>query len=265
VHTHVAAPHEPRFLTVRIVRSVPCVHIGLVPSNDRDEMTLPIESYALIGDCETAALVGLDGSIDWLCWPRFDSQACLAALLGDEQNGRWRLAPTTECTARRRYRDDTLVLETSFECAQGAMTVIDFMPVRDGSSDLVRVVVGRSGELNVRSDLTLRFDYGSVVPWVDRSSDDTLRAVAGPHKVVFRSSMPHHGEALSTASSGSRQGRRRASRSATARRIFPIRPPSIRNERWRSPSIFGRSGPHAARTTETGETPSHGRSSRSRR
>jgi GH15 family glucan-1,4-alpha-glucosidase len=160
----------------------------------------PIESYALIGDCETAALVGRDGSIDWLCWPRFDSQACLSALLGNEQNGRWRLAPTTECEVRRRYRQDTLVLETTFECPQGAVSVIDFMPVRDGTSDLVRIVVGLRGEVNIRSDLSLRFDYGNVVPWVARAADDTLRAVAGPHKVLFRSSTPHHGESLATIS-----------------------------------------------------------------
>lgn len=163
-------------------------------------MTLPIESYALIGDCETAALVGRDGSIDWLCWPRFDSQACLAALLGDEQNGSWRLAPTIEYEVERHYRRDTLVLETTFECEQGAVTVIDFMPVRDGASDLVRIVIGRRGEVPLRSSLTLRFDYGSVVPWVARAADDTLRAVAGPHKVLLRSSVPHHGEALTTVS-----------------------------------------------------------------
>ncbi len=163
-------------------------------------MTLPTESYALIGDCETAALVGLDGSIGWLCWPRFDSQACLAALLGDERNGCWRLAPTTEYKVSRRYRQDSLILETTFECEQGAVTVIDFMPVRDGASDLVRMVVGRKGGVTLRSALTLRFDYGNVVPWVDRAADDTLRAVAGPHKVLLRSSVPHHGEALSTVS-----------------------------------------------------------------
>jgi GH15 family glucan-1,4-alpha-glucosidase len=163
-------------------------------------MTLPIESYALIGDCETGALVGLDGSINWLCWPRFDSQACFAALLGDERNGRWRLAPTTDYQAQRRYRDDTLVLETSFDCAEGAVTVTDFMPMRDGASDLVRIAIGRRGEVSLRSDLALRFDYGNVVPWVERTADDTLRAIAGPHKVLFRSSMPHHGEALTTVS-----------------------------------------------------------------
>jgi GH15 family glucan-1,4-alpha-glucosidase len=163
-------------------------------------MPLPIESYALIGDCETAALVGLDGSIDWLCWPRFDSQACLAALLGSEQNGRWRLAPTAEYKVERRYRPDSLVLETSFDCAEGSVTVTDFMPVRNGASDLVRIVTGRSGEVSLRSDLTLRFDYGNVVPWVERTPDEGIRAVAGPHKVLFHSSMPHHGEALSTVS-----------------------------------------------------------------
>jgi GH15 family glucan-1,4-alpha-glucosidase len=163
-------------------------------------MSLPIEAYALIGDCETSALVGRDGSIDWLCWPRFDSQACLAALLGDEQNGSWRLAPTTEYEVKRCYRRDTLILETTFECAQGAVTVIDFMPVRDGASDLMRIVIGQRGEVTLRSSLTLRFDYGSVVPWVERAADDTLRAVAGPHKVLLRSSVPHHGEALSTVS-----------------------------------------------------------------
>jgi GH15 family glucan-1,4-alpha-glucosidase len=163
-------------------------------------MPLPIESYALIGDCETAALVGLDGSIDWLCWPRFDSQACLAALLGGPDNGRWRLAPTSEHRVTRRYRGDSLVLETTFECADGAVSVIDFMPVRDGASDLMRIVIGRAGKVSMRSDLALRFDYGHVVPWVDRAGDDTLRAVAGPHKVLFRSSTPHHGEALTTVS-----------------------------------------------------------------
>src|SRR3954453_11066964 len=99
------------------------------------DMARRIEDYALIGDCETAALVGRDGSIDWLCWPRFDSQACLAALLGDEQNGRWRLAPTTPYKVSRRYRRDSLVLETSFECDVGSATVVDFMPTRDGASD----------------------------------------------------------------------------------------------------------------------------------
>jgi GH15 family glucan-1,4-alpha-glucosidase len=163
-------------------------------------MTLPIESYALIGDCETAALVGRDGSIDWLCWPRFDSEACFAALLGGPQNGRWQLAPVAEAKVERRYRENSLVLETTFECVEGTVTVVDFMPIRDGASDLIRIAIGRSGEVSLRSDLTLRFDYGSVVPWVERAEDGTLRAVAGPHKAVYRSSVPHHGEELTTVS-----------------------------------------------------------------
>src|SRR5688572_24916658 len=163
-------------------------------------MSQRIEDYALIGDCETAALVGRDGSIDWLCWPRFDSDACMAALLGGPEHGRWKLAPTQEAKVRRRYRGDSLVLETTFECSQGVVTVLDFMPVRDGASDLVRIVTGESGEASLRSELVLRFDYGSVVPWVESPGDGTLHAVAGPHKVLCRSSVPRRGEGLTTVS-----------------------------------------------------------------
>lgn len=163
-------------------------------------MPLRIEDYALIGDCETAALIGIDGSIDWLCWPRFDSAACFAALLGEPANGRWRLAPTAPAQVKRRYRADTLILETEFETAEGAATVVDFMPMRDGTSDLVRLVIGRRGRVAFHSELALRFDYGRLVPWVTRSEDGSLRAVAGPHKVVLRSSVEHHGEDHRTAS-----------------------------------------------------------------
>jgi GH15 family glucan-1,4-alpha-glucosidase len=163
-------------------------------------MPHPIESYALLGDCETAALVARDGSIDWLCWPRFDSDACLAALLGGPEHGRWSLSPIEPSTASRRYRDHTLVLETTFECEAGAVTVVDFMPVRDGRSDLVRLVTCQRGKVTLRSTLALRFDYGSVVPWVERAEDGALRATAGPHKVILRSTEPHHGEGLVTAS-----------------------------------------------------------------
>src|SRR6478609_8478548 len=128
-------------------------------------MALRIEDYALIGDCRTAALVGRDGSIDWLCWPRFDSDACFAALLGTPDNGRWKIAPAGEVkSSRRRYVGDTLVLETEFETAAGVVAVIDFMPVRDAVPDLVRIVEGRRGEVPVRSELVIRFDYGSTVP-----------------------------------------------------------------------------------------------------
>ena len=126
-------------------------------------MALRIEDYALIGDCETAALVGRDGSIDWLCWPRFDSGACFAALLGRPEHGRWlhraREPPTRGST--RRYRPGTLILETEFETATGAVALIDFMPPRDRLSDLVRLVVGRRGRVAMRTELVLRFDYGS--------------------------------------------------------------------------------------------------------
>jgi GH15 family glucan-1,4-alpha-glucosidase len=158
-----------------------------------------IEDYALIGDCETVALVGRDGSIDWLCWPRFDSDACFAALLGTPEHGRWLLAPAAPSRGRRRYRDDTLILETEFETDTGAVVVIDFMPIRGEVSDLVRIVVGRRGRVPMRMELTLRFDYGRSVPWVSRLPDgDGLRAISGPHMVVLRTPVAHRGEGSST-------------------------------------------------------------------
>jgi GH15 family glucan-1,4-alpha-glucosidase len=161
-------------------------------------MTSLIEDYALIGDCETAALVGRNGSIDWLCWPRFDSGACFAALLGSEEHGHWLLAPSGRVTrTERRYRQDTLVLETDFETAEGLITVVDFMPVRDGVPNVIRLVLGRKGRVPMKLELVLRFDYGQVVPWVTRRPDG-IRAVAGPNKVVLQSSVPLHGEDLKT-------------------------------------------------------------------
>jgi GH15 family glucan-1,4-alpha-glucosidase len=134
-------------------------------------MALRIEDYAIIGDCKTAALAGRDGSIDWLCWPRFDSAACFAALLGTPEHGRWLLAPADpNARAARRYRDGTLILETGFETADGAVTVIDFMPVLSGElSHLVRILIGRRGRLAMRCELVLRFDYGAMVPWTGNS------------------------------------------------------------------------------------------------
>ena len=151
-------------------------------------MASRIEDYALIGDCESAALVARDGSIDWLCWPRFDSGACFAALLGGPEHGRWQIAPA-DASARttRRYREDTLILETDHETADGAVTVLDFMPLRGKASDIVRMVIGRRGQVAMRVELILRFDYGSLVPWVTKIDDGTLRAVAGPDMVVLRS------------------------------------------------------------------------------
>lgn len=165
-------------------------------------MALRIEDYALLGDCETAALVGRDGSIDWLCWPRFDSGACFAALLGGPEHGRWQIAPRNSgARVRRKYRRDTLILETDFETAGGAVTLIDFMPVEDSPvSNLVRIVVGRRGSVAMSSELVLRFDYGAVVPWVTRRSDGELRAIAGPDMVTLRCDAPLRGEDFRTRS-----------------------------------------------------------------
>lgn len=158
-------------------------------------MAARIEDYALIGDCETAALVCRDGSIDWLCWPRFDSGACFASLLGTPENGRWRLA-ASDGAARvsRAYRPRTLILETFYETATGTAKVIDFMPPRGKASDIVRIVVGQSGEVAFHMDLVLRFDYGTIVPWVSRLDDGRLRAIAGPDMVVLDTPAPVHGE-----------------------------------------------------------------------
>lgn len=160
-----------------------------------------IEDYALIGDCETAALVGRDGSIDWLCWPRFDSAACFASLLGTEENGFWRVAPSDPgARATRRYRPGTLVLETRYETREGAVLVVDFMPPRAANSDIVRLVIGERGSVAMRSEFALRFDYGRIIPWVTRVDDGVLRAIAGPDLVVMRTSVEMHGETLKTGS-----------------------------------------------------------------
>jgi GH15 family glucan-1,4-alpha-glucosidase len=163
---------------------------------------LKIEDYALIGDCHSAALVGRNGSIDWLCWPRFDSAACFAALLGDRRHGHWRISPSPEgplpCKSRA-YRPGTLVLETEFETAEGAVTVVDFMPVQDRQCDLVRQVIGRRGRVAIDMELVLRFDYGASVPWVSRLPDGKgLRAIAGPDMAVLRTEVPLQGRDLRT-------------------------------------------------------------------
>ncbi|HEX7970101.1 MAG TPA: glycoside hydrolase family 15 protein [Stellaceae bacterium] len=162
-------------------------------------MPARIEDYALIGDCETAALVARDGSIDWLCWPRFDGGACLAALLGTPEHGRWLIAPADRLARiTRRYRDHTLILETDFETPDGAVTLIDFMPPRGKASDVVRIVVGRRGRLAMRTEFILRFDYGALVPWVTRMDETTLRAIAGPDMAVLRTPVPVRGVDMKT-------------------------------------------------------------------
>jgi len=160
-----------------------------------------IEDYALVGDCQTAALIARDGSIDWLCWPRFDSEACFAALLGTREHGRWLIAPVARSQrVSRRYRDGTLILETDFETTGGAVRLIDFMPVRNASSDLVRIVFGLRGRVRMHMELVLRFNYGASVPWVSRLPDGSLRAIAGPAMTVLRTPAPLRGEGLTTTS-----------------------------------------------------------------
>ena len=161
-------------------------------------MSAAIESYGLIGDCQTAALVGRDGSIDWLCWPRFDSDACFAALIGKPSNG-WLIALSDGAIeVSRCYPRDTLVLETTFRTATGKVTVIDFMQPRGRSSDLIRLVRGDRGEVLMCMELVLRFGYGCIVPWVTRLPDRTLRAVAGPDMVLLTTPVDVHGENFKT-------------------------------------------------------------------
>jgi GH15 family glucan-1,4-alpha-glucosidase len=162
-------------------------------------MALPIENYALIGDSKTAALIGRDGSVDWLCWPRFDSSACFAALLGTPDNGRWLLAPTDPSSrVSRRYRPGTLILETEFQTATGTAAVVDFMQLANGASALIRIVVGLSGQVSFGCEFIVRFNYGATVPWVTRNEDGSIHAIAGPERLILRTPTDLHGEDLRT-------------------------------------------------------------------
>jgi GH15 family glucan-1,4-alpha-glucosidase len=161
-------------------------------------MALPIEDYAIIGDTHTAALVSREGSIDWLCLPRFDSPACFAALLGEAGHGRWLIAPAGRVrSVHRRYRGDSLVLETEFRTSTGTVRLVDCMPPRQDDPDVARVVEGVSGRVRMRMELVIRFDYGSIVPWV-RRRDGALQAVAGPDAVWLRTPVPTAGENFTT-------------------------------------------------------------------
>src|ERR1700734_2099036 len=161
-------------------------------------MTLRIEDYALIGDTHTAALVGRDGSIDWLCLPRFDAGACFAALLGSPDHGRFRIAPRAPAPrVTRRYREGTLVLETEMTTPEGTVRIVDSMPPRGGAPAVVRVVEGVRGSVPMSMELVIRFDYGSIVPWV-RSKPDELSAVPGPDALVLRTPVPTRGRGLTT-------------------------------------------------------------------
>ncbi len=161
-------------------------------------MSLALEDYALIGDCHTAALIGRDGSINWACFPCFDSEACFAALLGTPQHGRWLIAPVgTRLCTRRRYRDGSVVLETEFENHDGAVRIIDCMPLSEVRSDIVRIVEGLHGQVKMRMELVIRFDYGSIVPWV-RRHNHALLATAGPDTLELHTPVLIHGERLTT-------------------------------------------------------------------
>jgi GH15 family glucan-1,4-alpha-glucosidase len=163
-----------------------------------------IEDYALVGDGHTAALISREGSVDWLCWPRFDSGACFAALLGTPEHGRWLITPdhpdgSPPPLITRRYRGDTLILETDFATPDGEVTLVDFMPIRNGSSDLVRIVIGRRGTVKMKTELVLRFDYGSSVPWVSRLDRESgIKAIVGPDRAVLRTPIELTGENMKT-------------------------------------------------------------------
>jgi GH15 family glucan-1,4-alpha-glucosidase len=162
-------------------------------------MAARLEDYALIGDLQTAALIDRHGSIDWLCWPQFDSDACFAALMGTPEHGRWLIAPKDgSAKLSRKYRDSTLVLETKIETNDGEALLIEFMPPHENASHVVRLVKGVRGRVAMRTEFVIRFGYGAIVPWVTRRSELTLRAIAGPEKVVLRTRVPLHGEDMKT-------------------------------------------------------------------
>jgi GH15 family glucan-1,4-alpha-glucosidase len=158
-----------------------------------------IEDYAIIGNCETIALVGRDGSIDWMGLPRFDSAACFSALLGDARQGRWLIEPVEKAARTRKYRGDTLILETIFETERGAVSVIDFIARRDGVSDVIRLVRGLRGTVAVRTEIIVRFDYGSATPWVSRQNDGRLQFIAGADRLLLDTSIALEGEDWRTA------------------------------------------------------------------
>src|SRR3989449_8394236 len=157
-----------------------------------------IEDYAFLSDTQTGALVSRDGCVDWLCFPRFDSPACFASLLGEKENGHWRFFPDEEGTAvRRRYRGETLILETELEKKNGAVRLIDFMPPRGENPDIIRIIEGLRGKVSMQMELIIRFDYGQIVPWV-RQRHDGLEAIAGPDGLILRTPIETRGKDLTT-------------------------------------------------------------------
>jgi GH15 family glucan-1,4-alpha-glucosidase len=209
-----------------------------------------IEQYALIGDTHTVGLVADDGSLDWLCAPRFDSPAFFAALLGDESHGHWQVGPAAGGRAtRRQYRPGTLVLETEFETPEGAVRIIDFMPLRDRDVDVVRIVEGIRGQVPMRMDLIMRFDYGSIVPWVQRKQGH-LVAIAGPDALTLRTPVRYHGQGWRHTAEFTVSARQRIPFVLTYHRSTERTPPAIDPERalqmtsawWRRWSARARSG-----------------------
>lgn len=200
-----------------------------------------IEDYALLGDWRTAALVSRDGSVDWLCWPRFDSGACLSALLGTSDNGRWIVSPVdADARVTRRYREGTLILETDFETMDGAVRLTDFMPLAGTGSHLVRIATGLHGSVDMRTELVLRFDYGAFVPWVTRLDDGALRAVAGPDMVSFAPTSRCEGAACEVAAISSFAKVRACASSS------PMARPNVRTRsRWMRDGHFGKRKPPA--------------------
>jgi carbohydrate kinase (thermoresistant glucokinase family) len=182
-------------------------HVSIVsrPSDRKQasigsDLPMAIEDYALIGDCTTAALVGRNGSIDWLCWPRFDSNACFAALLGTSEHGRWKICPADPMPrVSRAYHEGTMVLETVFDTGDGRVSLIDFMPIGHANSSIIRLVKGQRGKVAMRLHLAIRFDYGITVPWVTQLDDTSgLSAIAGPSRVILRSPVPLRGRNFAT-------------------------------------------------------------------
>ena len=209
-----------------------------------------IEDYALIGDLQTSALVGRNGSVDWLCLPRFDSPSCFTALLGEEKHGRWLIAPAGEVrSVSRRYREGTLVLETDFETADGAARVIDFMPPRDGGApQLVRIVRGLRGRVPMRMELIVRFGYGLSVPWVQRVPGGIV-AQAGPDAVQLSTPVELRGENLTTVAELTvRRAPASGSSSAGSPPTSARAAPRTRTRLWPAPRRGGGSGRSGAPT-----------------
>src|SRR5512132_1308714 len=162
------------------------------------QATTKIEDYAFLSDTQTGALVSRDGCVDWLCFPRFDSSACFASLLGDKENGHWRFFPQEKVEAtRRRYRGETLILETEIETKSGAVRLIDFMPPRGENPDIIRIIEGLRGKVSMQMELVVRFDYGQIVPWV-RHRNGGVEAIAGPDGLILRTPIETRGKDLTT-------------------------------------------------------------------